>query len=377
VPAAGAIRLVAVGVAAIAFVGVLPAGAAGTSTKGAELIALDAATGARDWAVSSDGARRTAAVAGASGGRVFAVEVPCVHGGEDTQATRAAVAGFRASDGRRLWRHEVVARFGAVGEFAVGTTVVVMQRDGSLAGLAPATGDTRWHTGTRGLSLVGGSRTFVVLGPFGIDFAPGGPGELRAVERRTGRARWKVALEQDVVLDQPIVADESTVVALVAHVVPLAQAENTNGGLYVGRFELRAFDARTGGLRWSRPVAQPGSFRALSLGDPLVVWQADATVGYDLATGAERWRLSIDRSLQVAIDRRSGKPQWTTQLLPGGASVIVGDAPTIVIADFGRVLVVDAATGVSRWAQDAPIGSTTAVLHGGRVYAGGGCEYDE
>lgn len=155
---------------------------------------------------------------------------------------------------------------------------------------------------------------------------------------------------------------------------------------------VRAYDARTGRLRWTYRTGPNAFIRAL--GDGWVVVAADygPLVGLDLATGRERWRFelaslqaaeygtiagdtlfigtsftaegALDPPVVYALDLATGRQRWRTVLDRGtdlqwaapvvdGGQVLVADTPSHEgSAPTSHLHALDAGTGRVRWKAD-------------------------
>lgn len=155
---------------------------------------------------------------------------------------------------------------------------------------------------------------------------------------------------------------------------------------------VRAYDARTGRLRWTYRTGPNAFIRAL--GDGWVVVAADygPLIGLDLATGRERWRFelaslqaaeygtiagdtlfigtsftaegALDPPVVYALDLATGRQRWRTVLDRGtdlqwaapvvdGGQVLVADTPSHEgSAPTSHLHALDAGTGRVRWKAD-------------------------
>jgi outer membrane protein assembly factor BamB len=155
---------------------------------------------------------------------------------------------------------------------------------------------------------------------------------------------------------------------------------------------VRAYDARTGRLRWTYRTGPNAFIRAV--GDGWVVVAADygPLIGLDLATGRERWRFelaslqaaesgtiagdtlfigtsftaegALDPPVVYALDLATGRQRWRTVLDRGtdlqwaapvvdGGQVLVADTPSHEgSAPTSHLHALDAGTGRVRWKAD-------------------------
>lgn len=176
---------------------------------------------------------------------------------------------------------------------------------------------------------------------------------------------------------------------------------------------VRAYDARTGRLRWTYRTGPNAFIRAL--GDGWVVVAADygPLIGLDLATGRERWRFelaslqaaeygtiagdtlfigtsftaegALDPPVVYALDLATGRQRWRTVLDRGtdlqwaapvvdGGQVLVADTPSHEgSAPTSHLHALDAGTGRVRWKADLHANqqgffAEPPVVAGGLVY---------
>jgi outer membrane protein assembly factor BamB len=210
-----------------------------------------------------------------------------------------------------------------------------------------------------------------------VDPSGDAPAELRALDATTGAEVWSREVGD-----------------LAEWFAPVKIAEGT---LYVVRGDgaIAAFDAATGEERWSTTVAASGTAAgAIPLdanGDPLIVLGdvaiADGqlivpvglgeVVALDDATGRERWRFDAGERYgrtPVAILPAANGDAIALNILSDDRAVqppIGGESKPLTVT----VAVVEAATGVERWARSltgdfAPLGltgDTVAVALGPRV----------
>jgi outer membrane protein assembly factor BamB len=176
---------------------------------------------------------------------------------------------------------------------------------------------------------------------------------------------------------------------------------------------VRAYEARTGRLRWTYPAGPNAFVRAVGSGWVIVAPDFGPLMGLDLATGKQRWRFelaslqaaeygtvagetlfigtsftsegAIDPPVVYALDLATGRQRWRTVLDRGtdlqwaapvvdGGQVLVADtlshegsAPT------SHLHALDAGTGRVRWKADLHAGqqgffAEPPVVAGGLVY---------
>jgi outer membrane protein assembly factor BamB len=154
----------------------------------------------------------------------------------------------------------------------------------------------------------------------------------------------------------------------------------------------RAYDARTGALRWSHLTGPNAFVTAVGNGMVVVAPQYGPLIGLELATGRERWRFplaadqgpesgtiaggtlfvgtsfpaegNVDPPVVYALDLASGRQRWRTVLDPGtdlqwagpvvdGGQVLVADTLSHEgSAPASHLHALDAATGRRRWRAD-------------------------
>lgn len=179
------------------------------------------------------------------------------------------------------------------------------------------------------------------------------------------------------------------------------------------RARVRAYDARTGRLRWTYRTGPNAFIRALGRGWAIVAPDFGPLIGLDLATGKQRWRFelsplqaaeygtiagdtlfvgtsfpsegAVDPPVVYALDVATGRQRWRTVLDRGtdlqwaapvvdGGQVLVADtlshegsAPT------SHLHALDAGTGRLRWKANLHAGqqgffAEPPVVAGGLVY---------
>ena len=172
----------------------------------------------------------------------------------------------------------------------------------------------------------------------------------------------------------------------------------------------RAFDARTGALRWAHHTGPNAFITAVGDGTVVVAPQYGPLIGLDLATGRERWRFqlaedqgpesgviadgtlfvgtsfpsegAVDPPVVYALEVATGRQRWRAVLDPGTdlqwAAPVV-DGGQVLVADTlshdgsapaSHLHALDTATGQRRWTADlhAP---TQGFFAQGPVVAGG------
>jgi outer membrane protein assembly factor BamB len=177
---------------------------------------------------------------------------------------------------------------------------------------------------------------------------------------------------------------------------------------------VRAYDARSGRLRWSHRMGPNAFVRAVGGGWVVVAADFGPLIGLDLATGERRWRFqlaplqaaeygtvaggtlfigtsfpaegAVDAPVVYALDVASGRQRWRTVLDRGtdlqwaapvvdGGQVLVADTPSHAgSAPTSHLQALDAGTGRVRWKADLHAGqqgffAEPPVVAGGLVYA--------
>ena len=176
---------------------------------------------------------------------------------------------------------------------------------------------------------------------------------------------------------------------------------------------VRAYDARTGRLRWTYPTGPNAFIRAIGDGWVIVAPDFGPLIGLDLATGKQRWRFklaplqaaeygtiagdtlfigtsftaegALDPPVVYALDLATGRQRWRTVLdrgtdLQWAAPVV--DGRQVLVADTlshegsaptSHLHALDAGTGRVRWKADLHTSqqgffAEPPVVAGGLVY---------
>jgi outer membrane protein assembly factor BamB len=177
---------------------------------------------------------------------------------------------------------------------------------------------------------------------------------------------------------------------------------------------VRAYDARTGRLRWTYRMGPNAFVRAVGSGWVVVAADYGPLIGLDLATGKRRWRFqlsplqaaeygtiagdtlfigtsfpsegAVDAPVVYALDVATGRQRWRTVLDRGtdlqwaapvvdGGQVLVADTPSHEgSAPTSHLQALDAGTGRLRWKANLHAGqqgffAEPPVVAGGLVYA--------
>jgi outer membrane protein assembly factor BamB len=289
-----------------ASVAVIPGLAVGVART--QVVGMDPSTGDVLWTVArADGPLSAAAIdpaVGANGIVVFT---------EGDQGGKSALVGLDPSNQKRLWSL-------SLGDLARGSPTLdagrayVGARDSFVYAADAATGLLLWKTRTPGevnaSPAVGEGRVFVVS-ENGIT----GDVRLAALDTATGRSRWSYPQPQ------AALGPSSATVA--------------DGVVYVGFGDLvvRAFNATTGRLLWTRLVRGPFTY----LGSPGVA--GGSVYVLDNVGGVYR------------LDARTGHRIWDYQF-PADvrwSSSVVADRYVYVGMDDGTVAAIDDGTGHLVW----------------------------
>jgi len=314
------------------------------------LVAFDARTGRRKWAVPGDNFALTTSHRLST---YFSTSLPVDAGGVVVTTNDEATTAYASADGTEVWSHPATED----APFAVTETLVLthVQQAGQV-------------------------------------------NSFRALDRRTGRVRWEShGWDQRFEL---VAADRRHVVV-------------ATGGLtsqpYEGAVTLVVLDARTGVEQARFDAGRPRlfSFNDVALTPDLVVYaDASTIVGRKLTNGDEVWRRRFHGARSFELTARSADDRTVFALGSGaGARVTALDASTghrrwvrsdvelraagIATAAFAqaspsRLLVgLDVASGARRWRYDPPQNLTSAAFGaaqlavasaGGHVALSNGCD---
>lgn len=265
-------------------------------TEISDLVAVDRATGQRQWTARLDSAGRAESV---SAGRVFV-------------STVAGVTAYRATSGARLWQRAV----GFTREPTVsGGAVYVGSAKGYVAALAADTGRMRWQT------TLPGSVDSTVAVEYGMVFAVAADSNLYALSAVTGKIVWHQHVGH-VYGGGPAVQNGVVYLA--------ADTQSDSDGILV------ALRASTGKRLWQRAAgddvhsvpavdghvvtvgAIDGDVFAFSpaTGRPLWVRRVDGEVWSSIALANGLAFLTTDTSRAYALDTSNGKTLWTDMPQP-------------------------------------------------------------
>jgi outer membrane protein assembly factor BamB len=266
------------------------------ATGFAEVVALDAATGARVWATRLDAPTRGAPTAAA--GKVFAVSQAGTVSAID-QAT-GAIAWTTSTTGRGT------GLLSSSSPAVSGSIVVVPTSTGEVVALDIATGTEKWAG-----SVIGGSRVAAVTGlqdasaspviADGVVYATGVGGRTIAVRLDTGETVWQ----------QTVGGAHTPVVS--GNALFLVDLED----------RLVAFDRANGKVLWATTLPKPEKGRA-SWAGPLLV-------------DGRLWLVSRDGWL-VSADATTGQAGQATPLMPdGGISPVSAGGLILVLGPSGTL----------------------------------------
>lgn len=223
------------------------------------------------------------------------------------------VVALRLEDGTVLWK--APGGSPALGSVPAldGRRVVYGVQGVGLAAADLGTGELQWATPVPDQQT---TMTPLVL-PEG-DVVYGGGGVAR-YDGATGAERWR---HPDDVVFGPMAYAGGVVYAVTA-----SASDNTSA--------LSAYDAATGDVIWSQPVADPAPFLGPAVGDGVVVaFDGRVAHAYDAVTGEERWSLTMRR------------PPYGSPVVQDGHVVLVqsGNGRNVEDDEY-RVSVHDARTG--------------------------------
>ena len=123
---------------------------------------------------------------------------------------------------------------------------------------------------------------------------------------------------------------------------------------------VRAFDARTGQLRWTYRTGPNAFVRAIGSGWVIVAADYGPLIGLDLTTGKQRWRFELASSQAAEYGTIAGDTLFIGTSFPSEGAV---DPPVVYALDL--------ATGRQRWRTVLDRGTdlqwAAPVVHGGQV----------
>lgn len=254
------------------------------------------------------------------------------------------VRAYDARTGSLRWVHQTgrTAFVRAVGE----RHVIVAPQYGALVALDRASGRERWRLPLASdqspeLATIAGERLYV-----GTSFPTEGavdPPIVYALDLATGRQRWRAVLDPgtDLQWGAPVVAQG---------LVLLADTPSHSGSAPTSH--LHALDADTGQVRWTADLGT--GEQAFHTQRPLLV---DGRI-YAVAPSG----------VLLALDAGSGRPFWQQRrgpILP----LLVGASGSLVFAVMeGSLVALDAGTGDQRWQIPVGAGERWALLAGETIY---------
>jgi outer membrane protein assembly factor BamB len=211
---------------------------------------------------------------------------------------------LEAATGSVVWRSQVSAPapLGS-GPLVVDDALYVTAQDGNVHAVDAATGNARWTTPIGGTSIGQPAYAdgYVVLpGPrFGAEPFNG----LLALRADSGEEAWRFPTD-DMVMPGPAIA---------------------NGTVYFGGAvsDFYAISLGTGDLRWHVETGAPISDTAVS-GGTVYVTNVDRLGAYDAETGGERWSLRFDGEMLYGTT--------VTRTEDGATVVLVGDSAGVLHA---------------------------------------------
>ncbi|HTO86955.1 MAG TPA: PQQ-binding-like beta-propeller repeat protein [Thermoanaerobaculia bacterium] len=199
-----------------------------------------------------------------------------------------SVYALKASSGQRLWQYETGGRVRSSPAVSDGV-VYVGGMDGKLYALDAATGKSRWIFETEGVSIdsrkAGFDRTSIVSSPSvsgDLVFVGSRDAQLYAVERATGKERWRFGHKIDYLDGNPEVSWVLGSPALADGLVFTGSSD--------GRF-FNAVRASTGEEVWRfKTPKNVLSSAALASGQVFFGCEDGHLFALDAKTGVERWR---------------------------------------------------------------------------------------
>ena len=242
---------------------------------------------------------------------------------------------------------------------AYGTTAVAVDL---------ATGAVRW---TR--PVAGAYYWSAMAYDQGRVFVLDGDGDLAALAPATGATLWSTKLSQYSFSTPPVAYDGSVYA--------------TGAGSGMTAYAVRASD---GAVRWEKPLASGAGSPAVDAGTVYVSMVCRHAVALDRATGATRWSHAGDCSgggeATPALHGGRMYPLGDNAAVYDAASgAVVGAAETggaVSFADgmayvpwLGGVIAAEAATWTSRWTSSGTAGAEAPLLAGAHLYVGSEAGY--
>jgi outer membrane protein assembly factor BamB len=294
---------------------------------GGAIVSLDPATGDERWRVDIDESPWSNPVI--EDGIVYAGIGSLVSG-------RSAVYALDAATGDQIWRSDItnssLPATPVDGVALGGGRLYVNRADGVVLALDAATGEERWEVQLpkpqRGTPVFEDELVFITTGFDGA--------EIYALQASTGGIAWMVEGPQNpttgaavldgtlfVPFDGALVAyDATTGVERWRAATGLRTADDPTGSspglplvsggtVYVtsngfSGSATEAFDAATGAQQWIAPVGEfSGSAPALVNSILIVGSDSGELVGLDADTGAESWRVTVPKKVDIDLNQES------------------------------------------------------------------------
>jgi outer membrane protein assembly factor BamB len=377
---------------AVLMVGVLailaPGERAARSDRLGVIAGYEATTGRRLFRTQTKGPAAMA-IAVVAGGVVVAERRGCGSADLPEPEGSTVLVGYDARSGRERWHQRAGLFADPVKHLTPGVLLVRDARTAERLGLDPRTGQIRWTRGPEPDLVRASTPELLVLTGGGRDGS-----RLTAVDRTTGSTRWSYEVDGGRTV-RFVAADGSAVVAIVGD--PPAATFEQAASVVVAAHVL---DADTGALQ--RQVALPlttlekAAMRSVVVFGSSVVLDVGAVVGFDLDTGAERWRAAGGISnaqlggrgdlLLVRAGAGTGAPVSLRAVNPhdghqrwvydrgrfdlGGAAITGG----VVVFERDGYTALDRRTGRTRWHLGTQRGlEGVSGMTGPDLYLVGGC----
>jgi outer membrane protein assembly factor BamB len=178
-----------------------------------------------------------------------------------------------------------------------------------------------------------------------VVYVPTGQNELLAVGRSDGTVRWRVGAGgsyggdsgDSYALAKPVATDSEVVVQAF---------QGSTAEAFEGEHAVAGVDATTGDVAWTHSFGARGRPVDVGNGDVVVVCEDGALRRLDAASGAVRWRASVDPRPMPEESMATVVPVDAT---PGRIDSSVEDAPLLLLDEAGTLFGVDAADGTVAW----------------------------
>lgn len=209
---------------------------------------------------------------------------------------------------------------------------------GGPTGGGPASGRVRWRlrdSRTEAAPVIDERTAYAVTSTGDLG---GAEGWILAVDVQSGKQRWKRGIKRS---SERVAVGGGTVVAL--------EAGGLDNAALGARWKLTAFDTADGKRRWSASLAAP--VQPPLAADGLVIVAGDALIAFDLRTGTERWRRSLDwvashpvmtardgalcvltREELRVLETASGRTVWRRRVQ--GRAAALQDTGTVYVTDL-------------------------------------------